>query len=186
LGRDLASRSARLPALAAAATTAKAWTRVTHDQRGTPITRLVCSRTLLWYRVASDTPLLLVIVRDPDGAQPDDYFITTDTSAQPAAVAAHYAGRWTIEVVFRDAKQHLGVEDPQSWKRDGPERAAALGLWLHAAVWLWYIPTWGTKRSWDPTPWGRSDAQRATTAKVHPDRSATNRRGGAPCSACSA
>jgi hypothetical protein len=148
--RKKGDRLASLPALAAAASD---WTNVTYDQRGTPITRQVWSRPLLWYGVAKDTPLLLVVVRDPDGVQPDDFFITTDTSADPAHVAAHYAGRWTIEVTFRDAKQHLGAQDPQSWKRRGPERAAALGLWLHAAVWLWYIPTWGTKRSWTPTPW---------------------------------
>jgi hypothetical protein len=143
----------RLPSLPALANTATAWATVDYDQRGTTITRQLTSRRLLWYGVARDTPLLLVIVRDPQGHQPDDFFITTDTTASPAWVAAHYAGRWTIEVTFRDAKQHLGVEDPQTWKRQGPERAAALGLWLHAAVWLWYIPTWGTRRSWTPTPW---------------------------------
>jgi hypothetical protein len=146
-------KGARLPSLAAIAAAATDWARVDYDQRGTTITRQVCSRRLLWYGVANDTPLLLVIVRDPDGHQPDDYFITTDADADAAWVGAHYAGRWTIEVTFRDAKQHLGVEDPQSWKRHGPERAAALGLWLHAAVWLWYIPTFGTRRSWTPTPW---------------------------------
>jgi hypothetical protein len=50
-------------------------------------------------------------------------------------------------------KQHLGGEDPQCWKRQGPERAACLALWLHAAIWLWYLQVWGTKRSWTPTPW---------------------------------
>jgi len=143
----------RLPSLPALAKAATGWTRVTFDQRGTPAQRLIWSRPLLWYGVARDTPLLLVVVRDPDGKQPDDFFVTTDTDADPAGVAAHYAGRWTIEVVFRDSKQHLGVEDPQSWKRQGPERAAALGLWIHAAVWLWYIPVWGTRRSWTPTAW---------------------------------
>jgi hypothetical protein len=148
--RTKGDRLAPLPALANAAS---GWTRVTFDQRGTTVDRLVWSRPLLWYGVARDTPLLLVIVRDPDGRQPDDFFITTDTDAEPAAVAAHYAGRWTIEVVYRDAKQHLGAEDPQTWKRQGPERAAALALWIHAAVWLWYIPTFGARRSWTPTPW---------------------------------
>lgn len=143
----------RLPSLATLAAQATGWTTVAFDQRGTTVTRQVWSRTLLWYGVANDTPLLLVVVRDPAGIQPDDFFITTDTSADPAWVAAHYAGRWAIEVTFRDAKQHLGAEDPQCWKRRGPERAACLGLWLHAAVWLWYIPTWGARRSWTPTPW---------------------------------
>lgn len=146
----------RLPSLAELAAQASDWASVTIDQRGTPLTRHVWSRRLLWYAVANDAPLLLVIVRDPDDRQPDDFFITTETDADPGSVAAHYAGRWSIEVTFRDAKQHLGAQDPQCWKRKGPERAAALALWLHAAVWLWYIPAYGARRSWTPTPWYRS------------------------------
>jgi hypothetical protein len=113
----------------------------------------VASDTPLRLVVVGDTPLRLVVVGDPDGVQPDDYFITTDTTADPAWVAAHYAGRWAIEVTFRDAKQHLGAQDPQCWVRAGPERAACLALWLHAAIWLWYIPTWGADRSWPSLPW---------------------------------
>ena len=143
----------RLPTLAAMAAAATSWRSVTFDQRGTETTRQVWSRQLLWYHVANDRPLLLVVVRDPDGVQPDDYFITTDTHAEPGWVASHYAGRWSIEVTFRDEKQHLGGEDPQCWKRQGPERAACLSLWLHAATWLWYLQVWGTQRSWTPTPW---------------------------------
>lgn len=143
----------RLPALADIAATATGWRTVELDQRGTTIVRQVWSRRLLWYAVAKDRPLVLVIVRDPAGIQPDDYFITTDIDADPGWVAVHYFGRWCIEVSFRDEKQHLGGEDPQCWKRLGPERAASLSLWLHAAIWLWYLDVWGTKRSWTPTPW---------------------------------
>ena len=143
----------RLPALAVMAAAATGWKTVEFDQRGTTIVRQVWSRRLQWYHVAKDRPLLLVVVRDPDGIQPDDYFITTDTTADPAWVACHYSGRWAIEVSFRDEKQHLGGEDPQCWKRLGPERAACLSLWLHAAIWLWYVQVWGTRRSWTPTPW---------------------------------
>ena len=56
-------------------------------------------------------------------------------------------------MTFRDEKQHLGGQDPQCWKRQGPERPACLALWLHAAIWLWYLQVWGTRRSWTPTPW---------------------------------
>ena len=148
--RKKGDRLPPLPALAAAATD---WVSADIDVRGRTVTRLIWSRTLLWYHVARDTPLLLVVVRDPTGRQPDDFLITTDVDADPAWVAGHYAGRWSIEVTFRDAKQHLGAEDPQCWKRQGPERAAALGLWIHAAVWLWYITVWGARRSWTPTAW---------------------------------
>jgi hypothetical protein len=145
----------RLPSLPDMAATATGWDTVEIDQRGATVTRHIWSRRLLWYHVAKDRPLLLVVVRDPDGIQPDDYLITTDIDAEPAWVASHYAGRWTVEVSFRDTKQHLGGEDPQSWKRRGPERACYLALWIHAVTWLWYLHVWGTRRSWTPTPWYR-------------------------------
>jgi hypothetical protein len=56
-------------------------------------------------------------------------------------------------VCFRDVKQHLGGQDPQSWKRQGPGRAAALSLWLHAATWCWCITTYPTGTTWAPRPW---------------------------------
>jgi hypothetical protein len=42
-----------------------------------------------------------------------------------------------------------------SWKRRGPERAAALSLWLHAAIWCWYLQTNPAGRTWIPRPWYR-------------------------------
>ena len=131
------------------------WQQVEIDQRGTTITRLAHVRDVLWYKVNKHDLVRLVIVRDPDGVENDDYFFTTDLSATGADVATRYAGRWPIEVCFRDVKQDLRGEDPQSWKRRGPERAAALALWLHAATWCWYLDTHPGGRSWIPRPWYR-------------------------------
>lgn len=47
-------------------------------------------------------------------------------------------------------KQCLGAENPQSWKGIGPERAASLSL--YAAIWTWYIPTYGPANTWIPGP----------------------------------
>ena len=63
--------------------------------------------------------------------------------------------RWPIEVCYRDVKQDLGGQDPQSWKRRGPERAAALSLWLHATIWCWYLDTHPEGQTWIPRPWYR-------------------------------
>ena len=98
-------------------------------------------RDVLWYAVNKHDLVRLVVVRDPTGAEPDDFFFTTDLAATSAEVASRYAGRWSIEVTFRDSKQDLGGEDPQCWKRQAPERAAALSLWLHALIWCWYLDT---------------------------------------------
>jgi hypothetical protein len=87
-------------------------------------------------RVCPDAMIRLVVVRDPAGVEPDDFFFTTDIAMAPADVVSVYAGRWAIEVTYRDIKQLVGGEQLQSWKGEGPERAAHLSFWLHATVWL--------------------------------------------------
>jgi len=134
----------------------KDWTTALADVRGTTRTRLVHTRDVLWYRVNKTDLVRLVIVRDPDATEPDDYFFTTDLSDTAAEVISRYAARWAIEVCFRDVKQDLGAQNPQSWKREGPERAAALSLWLHATTWCWYLDTHPTGQTWTPRPWYRA------------------------------
>ena len=141
------------PAQLSEAVPAKAWTAVAADVRGTTVTKLVHVADVLWYRVNKTSMVRLVIVRDPDGVEPDDYFFTTDLHAAAVDVIARYADRWAIEVCFRDTKQDLGRQNPQSWKRKGPERAAALSLWLHAATWCWYLDTHPAGQTWTPRPW---------------------------------
>ncbi len=111
------------------------------------------ARPVLWYRMWPERQVLLVIVRDPEGRQADDYFFTTDLSARPSWVAETYAGRWSIEDTFRNTKQFLRGEDPQCWRGKGPERAAGLSLWIYTTVWLWYVITQGTTTSWPRLPW---------------------------------
>lgn len=148
----------RLPTPTHLSTTvpARSWTRVQVHVRATTVTNLVHVVDVLWYRVNKTSLVRLVIVRDPDGNQPDDYFFTTDLTATPAEVISRYADRWTIEICFRDVKQDLGAHNPQSWKRQGPERAAALSLWLHAATWCWYLDTHPHGQTWTPRPWYRT------------------------------
>jgi hypothetical protein len=131
----------------------KDWQRVAIDARGRGIERLVYTRDLLWYAVSPTALVRLVVVRDPAGVEPDDFFLTTDLAATGAAVASRYAGRWAIEVTFRDTKQDLGGQNPQSWKRKGPERAAALSLWLTSLVWCWYLHTHPDGRTWTVRAW---------------------------------
>ena len=128
------------------------WQTVTTDERGQERTRLVYVRQVLWYRV-SKTPMLLVISRDPTGREKDDYFITTALDLNGAQVISVFAGRWSIEDTFKHTKQLLGSQEPQSFKRQGPERAAALSLWLYAMVWLWYLQRKEHQRTFLLWPW---------------------------------
>ncbi len=143
----------RLPTPEGMARRVKKWLLADIDFRGRLKGRLLYARRVLWYKTCPTRPVLLVIVRDPTGREPDDFFFTTEVEAYGPDVASRYCGRWSIEDTFRNTKQYLGGEDPQTWKGQGPERAAALSLWIYAAVWQWYIAVYGAKPTWVPTPW---------------------------------
>lgn len=145
----------RLPTPAHFARRRTGWQRISVEVRGKTLDRLLLHRPVLWDHVCPDRLVRLVMVRDPDGRQPDAFLFTTDLTASAASVASGYSGRWAIEDTFRATKQALGGEDPQTWTGEGPERAAALSFWIYAAVWLWYIPTHGTAPSWPVLPWYR-------------------------------
>jgi hypothetical protein len=58
--------------------TIRRWVAATIDVRGKTVQRLLFCRPVLWYHVCPTRMVLLVIVRDPTGTQPDDFFFTTD------------------------------------------------------------------------------------------------------------
>ena len=130
----------------------RAWQQVKVRERGKIKTRLVYARKVLWYRV-SHQPVLLVISRDPTGQEKDDFFFTTEVTMKPAEVMGCFADRWAIEDTFKNTKQYLGGQHPQTFKGKGPERAAGLSLWLYAMVWLWYLRQKSNKRYFIVQPW---------------------------------
>ena len=121
--------------------------------RTRPARRMPSCRPVLWYAALKEQLVLLVIVRDPDGQQPDDFFFTTDFSLGAQAVAERFANRSPIEETFRESKQVLGLEDPQSWTHAAPERALALGFGLYSLVFTWFLTTSGTQIQAPDRPW---------------------------------
>jgi len=128
------------------------WRTVAFRQRGKTVKRLVYTRIVLWYTV-SRKPTLLVISRDPNGKEKDDFFFTTNVTMDPAEVLSCYADRWAIEDTFKNTKQLLGSQQPQTYKAKGPERAAGLSLWLYSMVWLWYLKQKAKQRYFIVQPW---------------------------------
>jgi hypothetical protein len=114
----------RLPTPEQIAKTHTRWDRVSVTLRGKPAERLVAVRDVLWYKVCPEQLVRLVICRDPDGVEPDDFFFTTNLKATAVEVIEQYAGRWSIEDTFKNVQQHLAGHTPQSWKHQGPEPIA--------------------------------------------------------------
>jgi hypothetical protein len=134
----LPSKGPRLPAPEQMARRVRSWRLVDTVERGQAKQRLVYTRAVLWWRV-SKTPVLLVISRDPAGKEHDDFFFTTDRSLTAEQVIGGVTGRWSIEDTFKNTKQFLGGEEPQTWTGAGPARAVMLSLWLGSVVWLWFL-----------------------------------------------
>jgi hypothetical protein len=126
---------------------------IEYDCRGNSVCALVWSTRVLWFNVDKKRLITLVIVRDPNRIMHDDFFVTDDAVATDVEIVARYSARWAIEVTNREVKQCLGGEDPQSWKYQGPERAANLSLWLYSAIWTWHITTNGCQATWTVRPW---------------------------------
>jgi len=133
------------------------WQQIEFCQRGKTVKRLVYTRQVIWYWV-SHQPILLVISTDPAGKERDDFLFTTDLTMTATEVLECYNDRWAIEDTFKNTKQFLGGQQPQVYKGQGPERAAALSLCLYSMVWLWYLRQKSRVRSFRVQPWYRQKA----------------------------
>jgi len=123
---------------------------------------LIKSQRCLWYTVAKTRLLQMIVTRDPSGRIEDRAYFTTDTRMGLGAIARSFSLRWSQEVMHRNVKQHLGLEDPQNgwWRRAagkrlkkkiaGPqphrlrgrlaaERTVPFILTTYALVVLWYL-----------------------------------------------
>ena len=147
------TRGERLPTPTELARRTRKWSTVEAPWRGRTVTKMLWSRPVLWYGVHPKAMVLLVVVRDPAGKEPDDFFFTTDLDMAPAEVVSVYGDRWAIECTYRDVKQLAHGQEPETWKGEGPERAANLAFWLHGATWLWYLDVSGATPTFTTQPW---------------------------------
>ena len=116
----------RLPSPANLANTrAVPWTERNVSLYGKSTTILVKSQRCLWYTVTGIKLIRMVLTRDPKGRIDDRAYFCTDPDRSIKQILKLFACRWKIEVAFRNAKQFMGLEDPQNgwWRRD-PEDPA--------------------------------------------------------------
>jgi len=91
-----------------------------------------------WYRATGIRLLRIVIVECSTGRLGCRVFFSSDASVNVVTVLETYAGRWGIEVFFRDAKQILGFADSQARKEAAVLRVAPLIGLLYSVLVLWF------------------------------------------------
>jgi hypothetical protein len=132
-------RGKRLPSPVELAKSKKVrWTKIRVSLYGRRARVWYKTCAALWYNSAGIRPLRVVVVRDPSGRRKDDCFFSTDLSLSAKAILQLFAMRWPLEVAFYNAKQFLGLEDPQNRTPRAVQRTAPLALYLHTLVILWF------------------------------------------------
>ncbi len=168
----------RLPSPTQLAKSRSPWQTLTLRIYGKKVEVKVKSMTCLWYTVTGIRVVKMVVTRDPTGRINDRAYFTTNPESSVEELITQFARRWEIEVVFRNMKQSLGLEDPQNgwWrrphgsprpkKRPGPnakddvgEKAVkhtlALVFSSYAMNILWYLRHGNPK---EDVAWARSEA----------------------------
>jgi hypothetical protein len=114
---------------------------------------LIFTRTALWHKLGH-APLWIryVITRDPEGKLRDEVFACADINATAEEIIRWFVMRWSLEVTFEEAREHLGMET-QRW-RAGCNRTERSRFWPppgirrrkrpFPTVWPWCASTCGT------------------------------------------
>src|SRR5512135_2669203 len=118
--------------------------------------RVQVVRDVLWYTGCGESPVMVVLVRDPLGQWRDEALVATDPTVSAAFVIQGYCRRWSIELAFFDSKQYLGLHDPRVWSERSVERAHPMAWFVGTLTVLGYAVSGHAgaqvdrQRSWYP------------------------------------
>jgi hypothetical protein len=147
-------KGARLPKMAEwAADETTPWETLEFDRYGLHATLRVKTLRALYYKAGKDRLLTIVLVRDAVGGRPDQMFYCTRLDWDAATILAHYAARWSVEVMHSNAKQMMGLEDPANRTPRAVERTAPLGLALYGLTLIWFDRDGHRSLSFPDRPW---------------------------------
>ena len=134
------TKGKRLPTLAAVlADPATAWERVAVPGWYGEGERVVefCSKTAVWRHAGMPVvPIRWVLLRDPDRRFDPQALLCTDSVRDPVQVVRWFVQRWQVEVTFREARDHLGVETQRQWSDRAIARTTPCLLGLFSLVTL--------------------------------------------------
>jgi hypothetical protein len=113
------------------------WRAVTVQRYGQTANVRLAEQRVQWYGPWRDLPVRLILLRDT-GKYYDLALITTDLTTPVEEIISRYAARWTIEVVFSQMRQILGVGQARNRTARAVERTVPFGLTAYTLVILWY------------------------------------------------
>jgi hypothetical protein len=103
------------------------------------IKRLVryISDTCMWGANGSmPIPIRWVLVVDPTGELGPLPLMSTDPLMTPEQMVELYVARWSIEVMFEETREHLGIETQRQWSDKSVARSTPVLMGLYSLVCL--------------------------------------------------
>jgi hypothetical protein len=134
------TKGERLPTLATVlADQATPWQRLTVPDWYGAGERVVeiCSETAVWRHAGLPVvPIRWVLLRDPSRRFDPQALLCTDLAQEPLQILRWFTQRWQLEVTFREARDHLGVETQRQWSDQAITRTTPCLLGLFSVVTL--------------------------------------------------
>ena len=117
-------KGVRLPSPQELAASSRRWKTVSPVIYRQKVAVKIKTQMGMWYRVAGTRMVRMVVTRDPSGRIEDRAYFTTNMDLSVEELLEGFSRRWALEVAFRDAKQNLGLEEPQNgwWRKPKRKR----------------------------------------------------------------
>ena len=97
----------------------------------------VCSATAVWRHAGLPVvPIRWVLLRDPRHRFDPQALLCTDPGRDPLQIVRWFVRRWQVEVTFREARDHLGLETQRQWSDRAIARTTPCLLGLFSIVTL--------------------------------------------------
>lgn len=91
--------------------------------------------TCLWNPVGAEPiPIRLVVLMDPAGHFESSALMSTDVNLSAITIIEEFVKRWSIEVTFREVREHLGVETQRQWSDKAIARETPVLFALYSIV----------------------------------------------------
>lgn len=98
----------------------------------------VVSGISIWYRAGKPAvPIRWVLIKDGQRDKKPVALLSTDVNLQAEEVIKHFIRRWSMEVTFREVREHLGVETQRQWSDQAIACTTPSLMALFSIVTLW-------------------------------------------------
>jgi hypothetical protein len=97
----------------------------------------ICSESAVWYHPGLPVlPIRWILLRDPKGDFEPQALLCTDLTRDPHDIIGWFVRRWSLEVTFRETRDHLGVASQRQWSDQAIARTTPCLLALFSIITL--------------------------------------------------